>query len=69
MVIRKSDMIIDSDITRGRGRVKLTLDAVVKNDMIVLNLREHLALDRAQWCHDSFSCTQLIGIKALFGLV
>ena len=31
------------------GEPKLTLDAVVKNDMIGLNLNEHLAVDRAQW--------------------
>ena len=28
---------------------KLTLDVVVKKDMIKLNLSEHLDLDRAQW--------------------
>ena len=42
-------MIIGTDDTRGRSRLKLTLDAVVKNDMIKLNLSEHLALDRTQW--------------------
>ena len=47
-VIRKSNMIIGSNDIRERGRPKLTLDAVVKNDMIGLNLNEHLALDRAQ---------------------
>ena len=42
-------MIIGNDNARGRGRPNLTLDAVVKKDMIGLNLGEHLALDRAQW--------------------
>ena len=42
-------MIIGSDDTRGRGRPKLTLDAVVKNDMIGLNFSEHMGFDRAQW--------------------
>ena len=42
-------MIIGSDDTRGRDRQKLTLDVAVKNDMIGLNLNEHMALDRGQW--------------------
>ena len=42
-------MIIDSDSTRGSSESKLTLDTVVKNDIIKLNLGEHRALDRAQW--------------------
>ena len=46
-IVRKSDMIISNDNTRGRGRLKLILGAVVKNDMIGLNLSEHLALNRA----------------------
>ena len=40
-------MIIGSDNTRERGRLKLTLDAVVKNYMSGLNLGKNLALDRA----------------------
>ena len=48
VVVRRSDMVIDSDDTRGKGRPKLTLDAVIKNDMIGLNFSEGLALDRAQ---------------------
>ena len=46
IVVRRSDMIIGSDNTKGSGKPKLTLDAVVKNDMIELHLGEHLALDR-----------------------
>ena len=42
-------MIIGNDDIRGRGWPKLTIDAVIKNDMIVLNLNEYLALDRVQW--------------------
>ena len=49
VVVRKSDIIIGSDNTRWRGRPKLILDAVVKNDIIGSNLGEHLAFDRAQW--------------------
>ena len=48
-VVRRSDMVIGSDNTRQRRRPKLTLDAVVRNDMIGLNFGKHLALDRAQW--------------------
>ena len=47
-VLRRNDMIIGSDNTRGKGRPKLTLNVIVKKDMISLNLGEHLALDRAQ---------------------
>ena len=43
-VARRSDMIVGNDNTKERGRLKLTLDAVVKNDMIRLNLSEHLAI-------------------------
>ena len=45
-VVRKSDMIIGNDSTRRNGRPKLTLNAVVKNDTIDLNLNEHLTCDR-----------------------
>ena len=45
-VVRRSDMITGSDKTRGRGRPKLILDAVVKKDMVELNLGE--PLHRAQ---------------------
>ena len=38
-------MIIDSDNTRGMDRPKLISDAVVKNDVIGLNLNEYLVLD------------------------
>ena len=48
-VVRKNDMIISNDNTRGRSRPKLTLDVVIKEDMIGLNLSEHLAPERAQW--------------------
>ena len=43
-------MIIGGDDAGWIDRPKLTLDAVVKNDMIGLNLSQHLALDRIQWC-------------------
>ena len=39
-------MIISSDNTRERGKLKLTLGAIVKKDIIELNLSEYLALDR-----------------------
>ena len=57
-VVERSDIIIGSDNTRGRDRPKLTLDAVVKKDMIELNLGEYLAIDRAQW-HKKDSCSRL----------
>ena len=42
-------MIIISDNIRERGRPNVTLDVLVKKNMIELNLGEYLALDRAQW--------------------
>ena len=35
-------------IEMGRPKLKLTLDAVIKNDS--LNLGEHLVLNRVRWC-------------------
>lgn len=32
-----------------RGRPRLTLDALVRKDMSILSLNEHVALYRAQW--------------------
>ena len=37
-VVRRSDMIVGNDDIRGMGRPKLTLYAVVKKDMKILNL-------------------------------
>ena len=48
-VVKKSDNIIVEGHTRGRGRPKLTLKAVVRKDLRALNITEHEALDRAQW--------------------
>ena len=48
VVVRRNNMIIGNDNTRGKGRPKFSMDAVLKKDMIELNLSEHLALDRAQ---------------------
>ena len=42
VLVRRSDMIIGRDNTRERDRPKLTLDAVIKNDMIGLNFGEYL---------------------------
>ncbi|KAI8559569.1 hypothetical protein RHMOL_Rhmol04G0184800 [Rhododendron molle] len=48
-IVKRADRIaLDSNAT-GRGRPKLTLDAVVRKDMSILGLCEQVALDRAQW--------------------
>ncbi|KAI8537727.1 hypothetical protein RHMOL_Rhmol09G0047400 [Rhododendron molle] len=48
-IVKRADRItLDSNAT-GRGRPKLTLDAVVHKDMSLLGLCEQVALDRAQW--------------------
>ena len=48
VVVRRSDMFIGSDDIIGRSRPKLTLEAIVKSDIIGLNLNEHLTTDRIQ---------------------
>ena len=45
-IVRRSNMSISNDSIRERGRAKLTLDAIVKNDMIGLNFSEHLTFDK-----------------------
>lgn len=47
--VRKSDRIVVPGDGRGRGRPKLTWESVVKHDMNIFNLSEHIALDRAEW--------------------
>ena len=42
-------MIISNNNTRESGRLKLTFDAVVKNNMIGLNLSKYLTFNRARW--------------------
>ena len=37
-------MAIDSDITKRRNKHKLTLDTVIKKEMIELNFSEHIWL-------------------------
>lgn len=48
VVIRRSDMITVDDSTKGKGRPKLTLKAIVRKDLSLLNITEHDALDRTQ---------------------
>ena len=48
-VVKRADMIDLGSNAMGRGRPKLTLDAVVRKDMNMLGLSEQVALDRAQW--------------------
>ena len=47
VTVRRSDMIVGNNNTRGRGRPKLTLDTVVNKNMIGLNFSEHLANDKS----------------------
>ena len=49
VVVKNSDMIVLDSRARGRGRPKLTLDAVIRKDLGLLNLSEEFTLDRAQW--------------------
>ena len=48
-IVRQINMIIDNNNTRGRSSPNLTLDAVIKKDILGLNLSQHLAHNKAQW--------------------
>ena len=48
VIVRRSNMIIGNDNTRGRGRTNLILDVVVKNDMLGLDFNQYLTIVRAQ---------------------
>lgn len=44
-MVRKSDMIVvNKNIIKGKGRPKLTSDVIVKKNMNILNLIEHIFL-------------------------
>ncbi|KAI8529824.1 hypothetical protein RHMOL_Rhmol11G0004100 [Rhododendron molle] len=69
-VVKRADRIdLDSNAT-GRGRPKLTLDAVVRKDMNILGLCEQVALDRTQWRKRiHVADPKWLRHKAWFGLV
>lgn len=45
----RSDIVTLEGSIWGKGRQKITLEAVVQNDVGLLDITEHDALDRAQW--------------------
>ncbi|KAI8542827.1 hypothetical protein RHMOL_Rhmol08G0169600 [Rhododendron molle] len=48
-IVKRADRIAWGSNATGRGRPKLTLDAVVRKDLSLIGLCEQGALDRAQW--------------------
>ena len=48
-VVKRVDRLALSSNVRGRGRPKLTLDAVIRKDMSLLGLNEQISLERSQW--------------------
>ena len=46
---KKGDKIIVDVNHRGKGRPKLTSDVVVKKDMNLLDLTNHIVIDRSKW--------------------
>jgi hypothetical protein len=48
-IVKRADRIALGSNATGRGRPKLTLDAVVRKDLSIIGLCEQGALDRAQW--------------------
>jgi hypothetical protein len=48
-IVKRADRIALHSNAPGRGRPKLTLDAVVRKDLSLLGLSEETALDRTLW--------------------
>jgi hypothetical protein len=48
-VVKRVDRLALGRNAQGRGRPKLTLDAVVRKDLSILGLSDEVAFDRAQW--------------------
>ncbi|KAI8542873.1 hypothetical protein RHMOL_Rhmol08G0174000 [Rhododendron molle] len=49
VVVKRAEMIASGSNATGRGRPKLTLDAVVSKDLSIVDFCEQVAFDRAQW--------------------
>lgn len=66
----RSDIVTLEGSIWGKGRQKITLEAVVQNDVGLLDITKHDALD-TELNGENRSCSQpqLIGLKAHFGLV
>ncbi|GLS47117.1 hypothetical protein GCM10007884_51210 [Methylobacterium brachythecii] len=47
--VRKCEVLIPDCNTRGRGRPKLTLETLLRKDMMEMNVTEAMAFDRAHW--------------------
>lgn len=48
-IVKKSYIIVVDGWTKGKGRLKLTLEVMIRKDLHVINLNEEVALDRAPW--------------------
>lgn len=59
-VVRKSNVDVVEDNTKGRGRPKLTWEAVIRKDPSFLNIMEHNALNKKME-RNRFIWPQLIG--------
>ena len=46
---RKSEFIQVEGKKKGRGRPKITLVEVIKNDMLIKGVIENMTLDRVEW--------------------
>jgi hypothetical protein len=47
--VRKSELIQVEGTKKGRGRPKITLIEVVKNDMLIKKVTESMTSDRIEW--------------------
>ena len=48
-LVKKSELIKLKQWTKGRGRPKITLVEGVKNDMLIKEVTESIALDEIEW--------------------
>lgn len=62
-------MVIVDDSTKGRGRPKLNLEAILWRDLSFLYITEHYDLAEFNGKNGFIEWTQLIEIKALVDLV
>ena len=49
VLVKKSELIKLKQWKKGRGRPKITLVEVVKNDMLIKEVTESIALDEIEW--------------------
>ena len=50
-VVRRVDQMEESQVKRGRGRLRKTIRETIRKDLEVNELNPNLVYDRTLWCH------------------